>query len=58
MVSQSPRPTNIAHLYAISKSVTQASEWTEALNDVARLVREIFIFDNLVVYLGDARCWR
>lgn len=39
------------HLYAISRAVIHASEWKPALNQVARLVRSIFIFDNLAVYL-------
>ena len=41
------------HLYEISRIVTQTSEWKPALNEIASLVRTIFIFDNLVVYLAD-----
>ncbi len=41
------------HLYEISRIVTQASEWKPALNEIASLIRSIFIFDNLVVYLSD-----
>src|SRR5512133_3714870 len=41
------------HLYDISRIVTQASEWKPALNEIATLVRTIFIFDNIVVYLAD-----
>ncbi len=41
------------HLYEISRIVTQTSEWKPALNEIASLVRKIFIFDNLVVYLAD-----
>ena len=41
------------HLYQISRIVTQTSEWKPALNEIASLVRTIFIFDNLVVYLAD-----
>lgn len=41
------------HLYEISRIVTQTSEWKPALNEVATLIRTIFIFDNLVVYLAD-----
>lgn len=41
------------HLYEISRIVTQTSEWKPALNEIASLVRSIFIFDNLVVYLAD-----
>lgn len=41
------------HLYEISRVVTQTSEWKPALNEIATLIRTIFIFDNLVVYLAD-----
>lgn len=41
------------HLYEISRIVTQTSEWKPALNEIASLLRTIFIFDNLVVYLSD-----
>jgi len=42
------------HLYAISRLITQAAEWKPALDKIAKLVRSIFIFDNLAVYLLDA----
>jgi signal transduction histidine kinase len=42
------------HLYAISRMVTRASAWKPALDQIAKLVRSIFIFDNLAVYLIDA----
>ena len=41
------------HLYEISRIVTETSEWKPALNEIVSLVRTIFIFDNLVVYLAD-----
>ena len=41
------------HLYEISRIVTQTSEWKPALNEIASLLRSIFIFDNLVVYLAN-----
>lgn len=41
------------HLYEISRIVTQTTEWRPALNEIASLVRTIFIFDNIVVYLAD-----
>lgn len=44
---------SLDHLYRISQIVTQTSEWRPALNEIANLVRTIFIFDNLVVYLAD-----
>ncbi len=49
----SSQPVQLEHLYAISKSVTQTLEWKKALDNIAVLVRKIFIFDNLVVYLAD-----
>ncbi len=49
----SSQPIQLEHLYAISKSVTQTLEWKKALDNIAVLVRKIFIFDNLVVYLAD-----
>ncbi len=50
----SSQPVQLEHLYAISKSVTQTLEWKKALDNIAILVRKIFIFDNLVVYLADS----
>jgi signal transduction histidine kinase len=41
-------------LYAISRLVTQAAQWKPALDKISKLVRSIFIFDNLAVYLLDA----
>jgi signal transduction histidine kinase len=41
------------HLYEISRIVSQTSEWKPALNEITTLVRSIFIFDNLVVYLAN-----
>ncbi len=50
----SSQTVQLEHLYAISKSVTQTLEWKKALDNIAVLVRKIFIFDNLVVYLADS----
>lgn len=41
----------IQHLYAISQIVTQMLNWKLALDEIVKLSRAIFIFDNLVVYL-------
>jgi K+-sensing histidine kinase KdpD len=41
------------HLYAISRLVTQAGQWKPALDKISKLVRSMFIFDNLAVYLLD-----
>lgn len=43
-------PVEIKHLYAISQIVTQTLEWRSALDEIVKLSRAIFIFDNLVVY--------
>lgn len=55
MSVQKYQPTDVGldHLYEISRIVTQTSEWKPALNEIATLIRTIFIFDNLVVYLAD-----
>ncbi len=44
---------NINHLYQISRIVTETAEWKPALDEIASLIRSIFIFDNLVVYLAN-----
>lgn len=49
----SPAEVGLDHLYEISRIVTQTTEWKPALNEIASLVRRIFIFDNLAVYLAD-----
>ncbi len=49
----SSQTVQLEHLYAINKSVTQTLEWKKALDNISVLVRKIFIFDNLVVYLAD-----
>jgi len=43
----------IEDLFAISKNVTETPEWKQALDEISRMVRRIFIFDNLVVYLAE-----
>lgn len=42
---------HIKHLITISQIVTEAEEWKPALDKIVRLVRTVFIFDNLVLYL-------
>jgi signal transduction histidine kinase len=44
---------DISHLVSISQTVTQAKEWKPALDKIVGLVRSIFIFDNLALYLYD-----
>ncbi len=43
----------IEPLYEISRIVVQSSEWKPALDEISVLVRSIFIFDNLAVYIAD-----
>lgn len=45
----------IKHLYAISQIVTQMLNWKPALDEIVKLSRSIFIFDNLVVYLSSPK---
>lgn len=42
---------HIQHLMTISQIVTEAEEWKPALDKIVRLVRTVFLFDNLVLYL-------
>lgn len=39
------------HLYRISQAILQATDWKEALDEITSMVRNLLIFDNLVVYL-------
>lgn len=48
-----PTGVELDHIYEISRIVTQTSEWKPALNEISQLVRSIFIFDNMVVYLAN-----
>ncbi len=48
-----PTQVGLDHLYLITRIVTETSEWKPALNEIASLIRNIFIFDNLVVYLAN-----
>jgi K+-sensing histidine kinase KdpD len=43
----------IDHLYEINRIVAQSAEWKPALDEISTLVRSIFIFDNLAVYISD-----
>lgn len=43
----------IDHMYEISRIVVQSAEWKPALDEISTLVRSIFIFDNLAVYIAD-----
>jgi signal transduction histidine kinase len=55
MVLHDPTTTAVEadHLYKISHIVAHNSEWNEALDQIVPLIRSIFIFDNMAVYLTD-----
>lgn len=52
MTSQDIGP-QVEHLYAINQMVISASGWKPALEEISRMARSFFIFDNLVVYKTD-----
>ena len=43
----------IQHLHAISQIANKADNWKSASDEITKLVRTFFIFDNLVVYLSN-----
>jgi signal transduction histidine kinase len=45
------QPKELEVVYAISRAVAQSDEIDEALDEVIRLSRSIFIYDNMVIYL-------
>jgi len=44
------RPQELEAIYAISRAVARAVDTEAALDEIIRLVRPVFIFDNFVVY--------
>lgn len=44
------RPQELEAIYAISRAVARAVDTDAALDEIIRLVRPVFIFDNFVVY--------
>jgi signal transduction histidine kinase len=56
-VSESSEKTaaELENIYAISRLVNQEDDWRPALDKVVRLIRALFIVDNLVLYLPDAK---
>ena len=48
--SGSLRPQELAAMYAISRTVARAVDTDTALDEIIRLVRPVFIFDNMVLY--------
>lgn len=45
------RPEELEAVYAISRAVTSAVDMDVALDEIIRLSRPVFIFDNIVLYL-------
>jgi signal transduction histidine kinase len=54
MMNQNNIP-QLEHLYAINQMVIQSSGWKSALEEISRMARTFFIFDNLVVYKADVQ---
>ena len=44
------RPQELEAVYAISRAVAQAVNTDDALDEIIRLARPVFIFDNMVLY--------
>lgn len=44
------RPQELEAVYAISRTVSTALDTETALHEISRLVRPVFIFDNIVLY--------
>ncbi len=45
------RPQELEAVYAISRAIAQAVDIDAALNQIVKLTRPVFIFDNVVLYL-------
>ena len=45
------QPDELKAVYAISRAVVETVEIDEALAEIVRLARPVFIFDNAVLYL-------
>lgn len=46
------RPQELEAVYAISRAVARAVDTEPILDEIIRLVRSVFIFDNMVVYVA------
>jgi signal transduction histidine kinase len=44
----------IADYLAIASAITQRNDWQDALDSVMAIVRSVFMFDNLALYLADS----
>jgi signal transduction histidine kinase len=49
------RPQELEAIYAISRVVVQAADTSDALDQIIKLTRPVFIFDNMVLYLEGER---
>ena len=47
------RPQELNAVYAISRAVAQSVSLDSALDEIVRLARPVFIFDNMVLYIHD-----
>ncbi len=50
-ISGTLRPEELEAVYAISRSVARAVDLDSALDEIIRMARPVFIFDNMVLYL-------
>lgn len=48
-------PIERDHLYFIGQTVAQARDWKAALDSIIHVIRPMFIFDNVVIYLCDPK---
>lgn len=48
------RPEELQAVYAISRAVARAIDMESALDEIIRLTRPVFIFDNMVLYVQGA----
>ncbi|RPH58303.1 MAG: hypothetical protein EHM81_10240, partial [Chloroflexi bacterium] len=44
---------SISDYLAIAEAITQKKDWREALDSVMAIVRSVFMFDNLALYLSE-----
>jgi len=51
------QPQELEAVYAISKAVAQAEDIDTALDEIIKLVRPVFIFDNIALYLKREGDW-
>jgi len=49
------RPEELQAVYAISRAVARAIDMESALNEIIRLTRSVFIFDNMVLYVQSGK---